>query len=359
MPAAPFFIAIAGASGLTATIGTAIASTIGIGTVSAATALAIGTGAITGTLAIAEGKKFDDVLKAAVVGGLTSYVGANIADTISNDVFWKSIDGGITGTTAKVIADAIGQGVGGAIQGGITAIAYDQDPIDAMVKSGLTAGLSAGVRTAIDAKLSDVPGFKPTNDPVELTFQRALKSAVAAGLVGGDIKDSVSLSLMTSAGEALGKYARTALVDRSKPLEDSSKKYTSDYTALADNVSQQKYWANLYDERVQAINSFQPEIDAAKSEYELQKTFFREAVDRFEENKWAVENYDKKLESLGYQLITVADSEGGANYSSWWQKPTEQTRTFYVEEPDGEGSRTVLKTEPIWLLGFWRKEEDF
>ena len=126
MPAAPFFIAIAGASGLTATIGTAIATTIGLGTVSAATAFAIGTGAITGTLAIAEGKKFDDVLKSAVVGGLTSYIGANVADTISNDVFWKSIDSGITGTTAKVIADAIGQGVGGALQGGITALAYDE-----------------------------------------------------------------------------------------------------------------------------------------------------------------------------------------------------------------------------------------
>ena len=152
----PFLMATAAASGFTAAVGSAIAGAIGLSGLSAATTFAIGSGVISGGLALASGKKFDDALKAAVVGGVTSFIGAEVAKNITTDVFNQLVpslaNGTISSTTISVVSEAVGQGAAGAIQGGLTAIAYKEDPIDALLKGGLTAGLAAGTQTFIDRK---------------------------------------------------------------------------------------------------------------------------------------------------------------------------------------------------------------
>jgi hypothetical protein len=164
------------------------------------------------------------------------------------------------------IANAIGAGVGAAVQGGITAIAYDQDPLDAMLKNGLTAGVSSALQSTIDNKLKDVPGFKSTNDPLELTFQRALKSAVAAGITGGDVGESVKLSLLTSAGETLGTYVKNNIKDLSGPLTQSSKDLTKSYTDLENNLAEQQYYANQYNELSSVIKPYQDRAQEAAND---------------------------------------------------------------------------------------------
>jgi hypothetical protein len=244
----PFILAVAGASGLTTAIGTTIASVIGISTVSSATAIALGTGALSGAVTAIKGGSVSEILKSAVVGGVTSFVGSSVAQNITNDVFFKAISSDISGTTSLVIAEAIGNGVGAALQGGLTAAAYGEDPVKAMVKNGLTAGLTAGTTALIDRTLGDIPGFKATDDPVELTFQRALKSAVATGIIGGDVGEAVKLSLLQSAGSALGTAIRNQLKDRSQDLDPAAKAAKDAYQQLENNLAEQEYLVNQYNE---------------------------------------------------------------------------------------------------------------
>lgn len=136
MPAVPIVLAVTGTS---AAIGAGVATALGLGTVSTLAATAIGTGIVTGTMAAAEGGDAGDVLKAAVVGGATSYVGGSIA-----------------GTVAPAVAEATGSEVAGRIAGSVTAAGVlSGGDEDAMLRAGLLSGVGAGISAAKEAAVDE------------------------------------------------------------------------------------------------------------------------------------------------------------------------------------------------------------
>lgn len=136
MPAVPVVMAVSGAS---AAIGAGVATAIGLGTVSTVAATAIGTGLVAGAMTAAEGGDAGDVLKSAVVGGATTYLGGTIA-----------------GNVGPAVADATGSEVAGRIAGSVAAagVTSGGDP-EAMLRAGLTSGASAGLSAAREAAVDE------------------------------------------------------------------------------------------------------------------------------------------------------------------------------------------------------------
>ena len=87
MPAAAVIPIVLGVTGASAAIGATVATAIGIGTVSAVAATAIGSGIVAGVMTAAQGGDAGDVLKSAVLGGVTSYVGGTIAGSLGDANF--------------------------------------------------------------------------------------------------------------------------------------------------------------------------------------------------------------------------------------------------------------------------------
>ncbi len=136
MPAVPIVMAVTGAS---AAIGAGVATAIGIGTVSTAVATAIGTGVVAGAMTAAEGGDAGDVLKSAVVGGATSFVGGEIA-----------------GAVGQSVAEATGSAAAGQIVGNVAAAGVTSGgDEDAMLKAGLLSGIGAGIKEARTAAVDD------------------------------------------------------------------------------------------------------------------------------------------------------------------------------------------------------------
>ena len=78
----PVLVAVAAATGFSATIGAGVLTAIGVGTVSTAVATAVGTGLIAGGLTAVQGGSAGDVLKSAVLGGTLSYIGGEIGQAV-------------------------------------------------------------------------------------------------------------------------------------------------------------------------------------------------------------------------------------------------------------------------------------
>jgi len=139
MPAVPIVLAVTGAS---AAIGAGVATAIGVGTVSTAVATAIGTGIVAGGMTAIQGGDADDVLKAAVVGGATSFVGGSIAAGVG-----------------EAVAEATGSAVAGQIVGNVVAegVTSGGDE-EAMLRAGLLTGIGAGIKEARTAAVDDYLG---------------------------------------------------------------------------------------------------------------------------------------------------------------------------------------------------------
>ena len=125
MPAVIPVLAVTGAS---AAIGTAAAAAIGLGTVGAVAATAIGTGIVAGGMTALEGGDAGDVLKSAIVGGATSYIGGTVAPAI-----------------AEVVGETTGSQIAGKVIGNAAATAITGGDEEAILKSGLLGGINAGI----------------------------------------------------------------------------------------------------------------------------------------------------------------------------------------------------------------------
>lgn len=130
MPAVPIIAAVSGAS---AAIGAGAAAAIGLGTVSTIAATAIGTGIIAGGMTAIQGGDAGDVLKSAVIGGATSFVGGTVAGAVGNAVSEA------TGST--ILGNAAGSAAGTLVTGG--------SPED-ILRSGIISGSISGLNSAED-----------------------------------------------------------------------------------------------------------------------------------------------------------------------------------------------------------------
>jgi hypothetical protein len=141
MPAVPIVLAVTGTS---AAIGAGVATAIGLGTVSTAVATAIGTGVVAGGMTAAQGGDAGDVLKAAVVGGATSYVGGSIASGVGEAV-------------AEATGSAVtGQIVGNVAAAGVTSGGDEEAMLRAGLLTGVGAGINAGRTAAVDEYLGSI-----------------------------------------------------------------------------------------------------------------------------------------------------------------------------------------------------------
>lgn len=267
MPAAPIIVGIAVSSGVAATVGTAVVGTLVAGTVSTAVATAVGAGIISGGITAISGGKVSDVLKSAVVGGIAAGVGASIGGEVAASVSKAAAAAGeasiasTLGIAANTLGNIAGQTVGGGIQSAITAAAYGGDPVKALIKGGLTAGLTSSVMTAVNYGTSKIEGFNQLPDAV----QRATKSALAAGALGKDPEKAALNSFLSSGSRYLGSQ----LKDYSKDVQTSYDTASARGKALEDNVARQNAIVDQYNSISTALNS----------DYDRVQTLSKEAND--------------------------------------------------------------------------------
>ena len=214
MPAAPIIVAAAVGSGVAATIGAAVVGTVVAGTVSTAVATAVGAGIISGGVTALSGGKVSDVLKSAVIGGVTAGIGASVGGSIAASVSEAASAAGYT-SIAQTLGTIAGQTVGGGVSSALTAAAYGKDPVNALIKGGLTAGLSSGVMQAVNLGTSKIEGFDQLPDSV----QRATKSALAAGALGKDPQQAALNSFLTSTSKYIGGQLKDYSADLKKSYD--------------------------------------------------------------------------------------------------------------------------------------------
>ena len=149
----PVIAVIAAASGVSAVIGAAAATAIGLGTVGTVAATAIGSGIIAGATTAVMGGDASDVLESAVVGGVTSYVGGTVAPAISS-----------------AVTEATGSAIAGNIAGNVAATAITGGDEEDILKSGLLSGIG----TAIEQEKLDLAEEYLKSIPPSQTYESDL-----------------------------------------------------------------------------------------------------------------------------------------------------------------------------------------
>lgn len=260
MPAAPIIVAVAVSSGVAATIGTAVVGAVVAGTVSTAVATAVGAGIISGGVAALSGGSVSDVLKSAVVGGVTAGIGASIGGSVAASISEAASTAGYS-SIASTLGTIAGQTVGGGVQSALTAAAYGRDPINALIKGGLTAGLTSGVMEGVNLGTSKIEGFNQLPDAV----QRATKSALAAGALGKDPQQAALNSFVSSTSRYIGGQ----LKDFSNELKTSYDTASARGKALEDNVARQNA----------IVEEHKTLADSLNADYDKVQTLSKEAND--------------------------------------------------------------------------------
>lgn len=320
MPAAPIIIVAAVGSGAAAALGTAVVGAVVAGTVSTAAATAVGAGLIAGGITAVQGGSVSQVLKSAVIGGITSGIGAAVGGSVASAVSQSAAAAGYT-TIASTLGTIAGQTVGGGVASALGAAAYGQDPVKALIKGGLTAGLSAGVMEAVNFGTSKIEGFDKMPDAV----QRATKSALAAGALGQDPEKAALNSFLSSGSRYLGSQ----LKDYGNELKTSYDAAQAKGTAIENNVSRQQTIVSEYTtladslnadyDRVQtlrkaandAIAAFenggktQELADVANAKVKEANDFIAQYDAKFTENKPKLDTLTAELDTLKTTLPTL------------------------------------------------------
>jgi len=268
MPAVPFVMAAAAASGVAATIGTAAAALVGA-TITGAAATAIGAGVLSAGVSLAQGKSLSDSLKGAVIGGVASFVGAGIASSVTGAVAQAAADAGAT-SIASSIGNIAGSMAGGAARGAIGAALSGQDPIDALIKGGLTAGLTTGVMEGVNTFTNEIPGFNSLKEDygdAGVAAQRAITASLAAGVLGKDVGDSVKQSLLGSLAQNTGSYVGKGIQDLSGSLRSAYDSATSAGSVLDSNIAEQNRIVEEYNAKLAEAQAQQRELQSAYDQY--------------------------------------------------------------------------------------------
>jgi hypothetical protein len=217
----PIILAVAASTGVTAAIGGAVGAAIVGSAVSAGVATAIGTAVIAGGITAAEGGDASDVLKSAVIGGVTAGVGSSIASSVASDVAFNAIANGVGGSTAVVLGNAVGGSVAGAVLNSVGAVVRGVDPLEAALKGAIAGGTMSGVNSLLSEVTARVPGF----DELPRPAQSAVKSGLAAELTGGNAAEAVGGSLLDDAIS----WATSETLKTSATINTAQKKYKSEF----------------------------------------------------------------------------------------------------------------------------------
>jgi hypothetical protein len=324
MPAA-LLLGAAAATGLTATIGGAIGAAIVGSAVSTVAATAIGTAVIAGGITAVQGGSVSDVLKSAVLGGITAGVGSGIASSIASDVAFNAIASGVGGKTAVIMGNVLGGAAAGAISSGTSALLSGRDPIEALIKGGLTAGLSAGVNTAVGEFTKDIDILsKPTGSQIGDAFQRATKTAIATGILGGSAKDAFTQSALTSfAGIGLN-YIKDGVKDYSAQVKAEADNVKNVKDQIDSNLAQQQNYVDAYNNLAKDINNRYADVQNATADYDDAKRLYN-AVNEVFNYGWS--NDESYLTSKGYQFYNHSDENG--SYTTFLRPGGEQWEFAY------------------------------
>ena len=318
MPIGAMFIGwLAVETGVAAAIGTAVASGVGLSvagagvaaslaasTISTAAAVAIGSGVVSAGVSLARGASISDALKGAVIGGITSYVGASIASDVTSGIRAQAImNGDLSFGTANALGKVAGAMAGGGSQAALGAVLTGKDPIDALIKGGLTAGLASGVTMGVNAVTSKIPGF---NDLAKdygtagAATQRAINAGLAAGVLGKDVDATVVNSVLGSMLSAGGDYVKGGVKDLTTTLKSAYDNATKTGETLEANVGRQE----------EIIKDYQTTADDINAE----RTAIQTNLDKYVEAKNIYDNYYTLYPDGEGYFVDGAGREGGEGY---------------------------------------------
>lgn len=142
MPAAPLLVIAAGATGTSAAIGATVAAAVTGATVSTAVATAVGSGLISGAITAVQGGDAGDVLKSAVVGGTTSYVGGQVGGAVQQS---------LKASTSQAVANSVSAAAAGGTANTLGAIAYGATPQQALEAGAKGAVVAGGTQAGVES----------------------------------------------------------------------------------------------------------------------------------------------------------------------------------------------------------------
>jgi hypothetical protein len=335
MPAVPIIAVALGASGALAVGGAALATAIGIGTVSTAAATAIGAAAFSGAVTAVQGGKVSDVLKSAVIGGVTSYAGSAIASSVAGSVSSSAISSGASETIAKAMGAVVGNATAGAISSGTAALLYDKDPLEALLKGGLSAAMSTGVGMAVDGVLNQVPGLTNPQNATEAALQRATRAALGTAVLTGGNPMAVQGAVLNSfIGSALMKTGGN-LSDTSSQVRGARSNYESVVNEYQNNVNNQSEIVNQYNSLANGL--------------ETERVAANDLIKRYETLASNYNNYDSYMSSQGYAL-TSRGYDGEGNYAGDYYAKQVWVPTRRVSGYDENGFYTEWDAPPGYQL---------
>jgi hypothetical protein len=314
MPAVPFIMAAASVTGVAATIGTATAALVGA-TISGAAATAIGAGVLSAGVGLAQGKSLSDSLKGAVIGGVASFVGAGIASEITGSIVEAAGGASASGLTTS-LAKIAGDMAGGAARGAIGAGLSGQDPLDALLKGGLTAGLTSGVMEGVNSFTNEIPGFsdlKTDFGDMGVAAQRAISAGIASGILGKDVGDSVTQSLLGSIGSLAGTSFGNEIKDYSGNVRSAYDEANRAGEELQRNIDEQNRIANLYNDQLTTAQAKQADLQEKYNRYlELSESGTEEGIQQANALAEEINRVAPSLEEDKARLASIENQFGAA-----------------------------------------------
>jgi hypothetical protein len=252
MPAAPLLMVAASATGVSAAIGSAVASAVIGSTVSAAVATAVGSGIIAAGVTAASGGDANDVLKAAVIGGGSAYLGnlagakagsaaqaAGYSDAVTSIVS-SAAAGGVENTAQALgygadVGEALQEGAVGALAAGATAGTIEafkegKQPGVKIPASGSPSDVpEVGLRAGTPRAAADMDGGTGIVPPSDTMLPRSTRADIAAGRAMIDADGNVIPTMRTPEGRIIPAMAnstgRLTPATESYDLADTSTKY--------------------------------------------------------------------------------------------------------------------------------------
>ena len=332
-----------------ASVGTAVAGAVGLTGLSTVAVTAIGTGVISGAVTAIQGGSLEDVLKSAVVGGATSYVGGSVGNYVSKSVT-AGLSGGIVGPpTAGVVAAG---NLAGNVAAGVTR--------SAIMGQDLERGALLGVAASTTSLLNVSPEFRNLPDSV-----KSVVSASASTLIrGGDVKEAAVMAAITS-----GNIVQKALAQSPELkayMEDPKNKYATEIalttmnTALAaslvgGDVSKSTEDALIVASIDQMSNAFKEEYTTKVSTAQKKYAEAQETQKKLEPNHTKQKQYAAQYEKTYAELESVEKTQNAAidkynvaksDYDKLNESGYIENDAFYVSKRTELENGDVVYSEP-------------
>lgn len=282
-----------------ATVGASVAGALGLTGLGTAATFAIGAGTISAGFTALRGGDAEDILKSAVLSGATSYIGGTVGADIASNVRADAImNGNLSFDVANAIGKVAGSAAVGALSAGTSSLLTGKgDPIDALVKGGLSAAMSTAVSTGIDAALKDVPGFGTPTNAGEAALQRAMKTAIGTTILSGGNPDSIKSAVLNSFVSTAGRYIGDQLKDLGSNVSSANDAFRASEREYTNNLEQQQKLIDQYNNQLSSLIEMRPKLEDAQQQYDEQ---YKNWISKTNNGSW--EHTWHYLRSLGPQI---------------------------------------------------------